>query len=111
MLAKAQLAQLRGGSGNSLRTKNKGGVRNHTDDCHLRGGSGKSLRTNLRPPPGECATKSILEMAEKIADLDKTSAEKLKDQYKESAGKNAKERWARVDIIAGIIAAEVEEVE
>ena len=54
---------------------------------------------------------SILEMAEKIADLDKTYAEKLKDQYKKSAGKAAKERWARVDIIAGIIAAEVEEVE
>ena len=50
-------------------------------------------------------------MAEKIADLDKTSVEKLKDQYKKSSGKAAKERWARVDIIAGIIAAEVEEVE
>ncbi len=46
-----------------------------------------------------------------VGGLDKTSAEKLKDQYKKSAGKTAKERWARVDIIAGIVAAEVEEVE
>ena len=52
---------------------------------------------------------NILEMAEKIADLDKTSADKLKDQYKKSAGKAAKERWARVDTIAGIVAAELED--
>ena len=59
-------------------------------------------------PAKEGKGMSILEMAEKIADLDKTSADKLKDQYKKSSGKAAKERWARVDLIAGIIAAEIE---
>ena len=50
----------------------------------------------------------ILEIAEKIAELDKISSDKLKEKYKTSAGKDAKERWARVYIIAGIIASDLE---
>ena len=53
----------------------------------------------------------ILEVAEKVSEVDSVKQEVLRSKYKASTGKKAKCRWAPVDLIVGILAHHLEEDE
>jgi hypothetical protein len=51
----------------------------------------------------------ILDIAEKIAELDTIKRDKLREAHKTDTGKAAPERWARVDLIVGVLAHHLED--
>ena len=62
-------------------------------------------------PAKQCKGLGILDIAEKIAVLDTAKRDKLRETFKSATGKAPTDRWARVDLIVGILAHHLEEDE
>ena len=62
-------------------------------------------------PAAQAKGLGILEIAEKVSEVDSVSIHSLRSKYKTSTGNKAKDRWARVDLIVGVLAHHLEEEE
>jgi len=62
-------------------------------------------------PAAQAKGLGILTTAEKVSEADNVSSQALRSKYKTSTGDKAKDRWARVDLIVGILAHHLEQEE